>query len=70
VVTNNAKQKTSLSKLTGSKDPINEKKLQVMEEDMTELRKKLIEKDRDVERLEAELSLSKTKGSKGSVHKK
>lgn len=41
------------------KDPLNDKKIQVMEDEINELRKKVIEKDRDLERLENELSLSK-----------
>lgn len=40
-----------------SKDPLNDKKLQVMEDEMNDLRKKLIEKDREIERIEAETSL-------------
>ncbi|XP_058448086.1 myosin-2 heavy chain isoform X2 [Malaya genurostris] len=47
-----------------SKDPLDGKKIKVMEDEITELRKKLIEKDREVERVQAELSLTKTKGGK------
>lgn len=49
---------------SGSKDSLDEKKIKVLEEEMSELRKKLIEKDREFERVQAELSLSKTKGGK------
>lgn len=38
-------------------DPLKEKKMKVMEDEINELRKKVIEKDRDVERLQAEMSL-------------
>ncbi|XP_058818505.1 myosin-2 heavy chain isoform X2 [Topomyia yanbarensis] len=47
-----------------SKDPLDGKKIKVMEDEISELRKKLIEKDREVERVQAELSLNKTKGGK------
>jgi predicted RNase H-like nuclease (RuvC/YqgF family) len=36
---------------------LKEKKMKVMEDDINELRKKVIEKDRDIERLQAEISL-------------
>lgn len=52
------------SKAGGSKDTLDEKKIKVLEEEMTELRKKLIEKDREFERVQAELSMSKTKSGK------
>lgn len=38
-------------------DPLKDKKMKVMEDEINELRKKVIEKDRDVERLQAEMSL-------------
>lgn len=42
---------------SSTKDPLNDKKIQVMEDEMNELRKKIIEKDREIERIEAESSL-------------
>ncbi|XP_063703120.1 titin homolog isoform X2 [Culicoides brevitarsis] len=56
-----AKPKATRPRSTDSalKDPLNDKKIQVMEDEINELRKKVIEKDRDLERLENELSLSK-----------
>lgn len=42
-----------------TKDSLNEKKIQVMEDEINELRKKVIEKDRELERVEAEMSLNK-----------
>ncbi|XP_055546465.1 myosin-2 heavy chain isoform X5 [Wyeomyia smithii] len=47
-----------------SKDPLDGKKIKVMEDEINELRKKIIEKDREVERVQSELSLAKTKGGK------
>lgn len=47
-----------------SKDPLDSKKIKVMEDEISELRKKIIEKDREVERVQSELSLAKTKGGK------
>ncbi|XP_062706338.1 myosin-2 heavy chain isoform X3 [Aedes albopictus] len=58
------------SKSSGTKDPLDEKKIKVMEEQINELRMKLIEKDREVERVQAELSISKTKGGKSLVKSK
>lgn len=52
-------KRLAISSKTTSKDPLNEKKIQVMEEEINELRKKLIEKDRDLERTQAEMSLQK-----------
>lgn len=46
-----------LNNKTEANDPLKEKKMKVMEDEINELRKKVIEKDRDVERLQAELSL-------------
>lgn len=56
-----SKPKTVRPRSTDSalKDPLNDKKIQVMEDEINELRKKVIEKDRDLERLENELTLSK-----------
>ncbi|XP_049538261.1 myosin-2 heavy chain [Anopheles darlingi] len=48
----------------GVKDPLEEKKITVMEDEISELRKKLIEKDREFERLQAEMALAKSKGGK------
>uniref|UniRef100_A0AAG5DGW0 SOGA coiled-coil domain-containing protein n=1 Tax=Anopheles atroparvus TaxID=41427 RepID=A0AAG5DGW0_ANOAO len=48
----------------GAKDPLEEKKITVMEEEISELRKKLIEKDREFERVQAEMALAKSKGGK------
>ena len=47
---------------TGLKDPLDEKKIKVMEDEISELRTKLIEKDREFERVQAEMSLNKGKG--------
>lgn len=58
----------TLKGTVGTKDPINEKKIQVMEEEMNDIRKKLIEKDREFERLQAEFSITKGK-PKGSLIK-
>ncbi|KAJ9593386.1 hypothetical protein L9F63_015090, partial [Diploptera punctata] len=48
---------------------IQEQKLKVLEDEVSELRKKLIEKDRDCERLHAELSIAQKRVSKGSLQK-
>lgn len=48
-----------------SKDPLSDKKMQVMEEEINELRKKIIEKDRELERVQAEQSLTKGKSKIG-----
>ncbi|XP_055594715.1 myosin-2 heavy chain [Uranotaenia lowii] len=58
------------SKSGSSKDPLDEKKIKVMEEEISELRMKLIEKDREVERVQAELSIAKTKGGKSLTKSK
>uniref|UniRef100_A0A182P6F0 SOGA coiled-coil domain-containing protein n=1 Tax=Anopheles epiroticus TaxID=199890 RepID=A0A182P6F0_9DIPT len=52
------------SSKSGVKDPLEEKKIAVMEEEISELRKKLIEKDREFERVQAEMALVKAKGGK------
>lgn len=68
-------RESPMSKITrprsepGVRDPLNEKKMQVMDDEISELRKKIIEKDRDVERLEAEMSLLKGTKGKNSVQK-
>lgn len=48
-------------KKSGDKDPLSDKKMQVMEDEINELRKKIIEKDRDFERAQAEQTLTKGK---------
>nr|CAD7424722.1 unnamed protein product [Timema monikensis] len=48
---------------------LNGQKIKVLEEDVSELRKKLIEKERDCERLHAELTVTQKRLSKGSMHK-
>lgn len=58
------------SKSGGTKDPLDGKKIKVMEDEISELRMKLIEKDREVERVQAELSISKTKGGKSLIKSK
>lgn len=50
-------KKTLVGKSAG-KDPLSDKKIQVMEDEINELRKKLIEKDRDFDRVQAEQSLT------------
>ncbi|KFB39173.1 hypothetical protein ZHAS_00006510 [Anopheles sinensis] len=55
---------TSVAGRTGAKDPLEEKKITVMEDEISELRKKLIEKDREFERVQAEMALAKSKGGK------
>uniref|UniRef100_A0A182M105 SOGA coiled-coil domain-containing protein n=1 Tax=Anopheles culicifacies TaxID=139723 RepID=A0A182M105_9DIPT len=55
---------SSLGSKTGVKDPLEEKKITVMEDEISELRKKLIEKDREFERVQAEMALAKSKGGK------
>lgn len=52
------------------KDPLSDNKMQVMEEEINELRKKLIEKDRDYERVQAEQSLTKGKSKISSIKPK
>lgn len=59
-------KKSTLTKST-SKDPLSEKKIQVMEEEINELRKKVIEKDRE---LAAEQSLTKSKSKLNSIKAK
>nr|CAD7196699.1 unnamed protein product [Timema douglasi] len=48
---------------------LNGQKIKVLEEDVSDLRKKLIEKERDCERLHAELTVTQKRLSKGSIHK-
>lgn len=45
-----------LNNKTEINDPLKEKKMKVMEDEINELRKKIIEKDRDMERMQAEMS--------------
>lgn len=64
----NLAKKAMLKTSPTTKDPLSDKKLLVMEDEMNELRKKLIEKDRDYERVQAEISISKGK-PKGNAFK-
>nr|CAD7599136.1 unnamed protein product [Timema genevievae] len=48
---------------------LNGQKIKVLEDDVSELRKKLIEKERDCERLHSELTITQKRLSKGSLHK-
>ena len=43
--------------------------VQVLEDEVSEVRKKLIEKERDCERLHAELTIAQKRVSKGSLQK-
>jgi predicted RNase H-like nuclease (RuvC/YqgF family) len=56
------KHPMSASMIAGTRDPLDEQKIKVMEDEISELRTKLIEKDREFERVQAEISLSKGKG--------
>lgn len=49
--------KKTILKSSAAKDPLTDKKILVMEDEINELRKKLIEKDREFERVQAEQSL-------------
>ncbi|CAO1349833.1 unnamed protein product [Diamesa tonsa] len=66
----NLAKKAMLKTSPLTKDPLSDKKLQVMEEEMNELRKKLIEKDRDFERVQAEISISKGKPKSSTLKSK
>jgi len=57
------------SLISKSKDPLIDKKVQVMEDEINELRKKVIEKDRDYERVQAELSMTKGKSKSSGILK-
>lgn len=57
-------------KKSGEKDPLSDKKIQVMEDEINELRRKLVEKDREYERVQAEQSLTKGKSKIGSIKPK
>lgn len=59
-------KKSTIAKTT-SKDPLSDKKIQVMEDEINELRKKVIEKDRE---LAAEQSLTKSKSKLSSIKAK
>lgn len=61
--------KKTVTKTAAGKDPLSDKKMQVMEDEINELRKKIIEKDRDYERSQAEQSLTKGKLKIGSKPK-
>ncbi|KPI94778.1 Coiled-coil domain-containing protein 165 [Papilio xuthus] len=52
---------TGIRRTTGKSNNLAEEKVKVLEDEIAELRKKLIEKDRDCERLHAELSLAQKK---------
>lgn len=54
---------------TGKTSPIDDKKFKVLESELTMLRKKLIEKERDCERLHSELTLTQKQRAKGSLIK-
>ncbi|XP_067009109.2 uncharacterized protein [Anabrus simplex] len=66
-------RKNVVSGLASSEPPkgnaVYEQKLKVLEEEVSELRKKLIDKERDCERLHAELTLSQKRFSKGTLQK-
>lgn len=62
-------KKSSLLK-SSIKDPLSDKKMQVMEDEINELRKKVIEKDREFERVQAEQTLTKGKSKFGSIKPK
>lgn len=57
-------------KSSTTKDPLSDKKIAVMEDEINELRKKLIEKDREFERVQAEQSLTKGKSKINSIKPK
>ena len=57
-------RKTTYGK-SSLKDPLSDKKIQVMEDEINELRKKVIEKDREYERIQAEQTLTKGKSKIG-----
>jgi hypothetical protein len=71
-----SEKKTPLAKKFGfnSKadvnDPLKEKKMQVMEDEINELRKKIIEKDREFDRMQAEMGLTKGKPKAGILKSK
>ncbi|CAH0766881.1 unnamed protein product [Diatraea saccharalis] len=70
-ITTNNKSVTApitVRKNTAKSNNLSEEKIKVLEDEIAELRKKLIEKERDCERLHAELSLAQKK-SKGSLIK-
>ncbi|XP_049773051.1 trichohyalin isoform X2 [Schistocerca cancellata] len=50
-------------------DVLYEQKIKVLEDELSELRKKLIEKERDCERLHAELTVTQKRFSKGTIQK-
>ncbi|XP_049855867.1 myosin-2 heavy chain isoform X5 [Schistocerca gregaria] len=50
-------------------DVLYEQKIKVLEDELSELRKKLIEKERDCERLHAELTVTQKRFSKGAIQK-
>lgn len=62
--------KKSMLGKSSAKDPLSDKKMQVMEDEINELRKKIIEKDRDFERIQAEQTLTKGKSKIGGLKSK
>lgn len=62
--------KKTFGKSLTAKDPLSDKKIAVMEDEINELRKKLIEKDREFERVQAEQSLTKGKSKISSIKPK
>lgn len=69
-----SKEKTLLRKTVAksstAKDPLSDKKIAVMEDEINELRKKIIEKDREFERVQAEQSLTKGKSKISAIKPK
>ncbi|CAH2050250.1 unnamed protein product, partial [Iphiclides podalirius] len=57
----NTNSSTGLRRSTGKANNLAEEKVKVLEDEIAELRKKLIEKERDCERLHAELTLAQKK---------
>lgn len=67
---NEKSSKIKSFKAADGNDPLKEKKIKVMEDEINELRKKIIEKDRDFERTQAETSLLKGKSKTGILKSK
>ncbi|XP_054266428.1 early endosome antigen 1 isoform X2 [Macrosteles quadrilineatus] len=59
--TTSANRRDLLTGAGSTKDNIHEKKIKVLEEEMNELRKKLLDKERECERLNTELTLTQKK---------
>lgn len=62
--------KSKFSKASEANDPLKDKKVKVLEDELNELRKKLIEKDREFERIQAESTLTKGKSKSGILKTK